>query len=82
MILAYTLMGKPFTWFGMLNFPSVPEDRAALERFYALLPSIAGKGLRATPTQLLEGGFPDVFKGLDLLRKGQVSGKKLIVSLN
>merc|ERR1712150_390677 len=80
-ILAYTLMGKPFTWFGALNFSAVPEDRIALERFYALLPSLAGQGLRAPPTQLVGSGFGAIFKGLELLRQGKVSGKKLIVKL-
>lgn len=80
-ILAYTLTGKAFSWFGLMHFPAVPADRLALERFYAMLPGLAGKSLRAPPTQLVGTGFPAIFEGLELLRQGKVSGKKLIVSL-
>ena len=80
-ILAYTLTGKAFAWFGMLKFPAVPSDRLALERFYTMLPGLAGTKLRAPPTQHIGTGFPAIFEGLELLRQGKVSGKKLIVSL-
>ena len=83
MILAYTLVGQPFQWFAPFGpkFAASPEDRAALVRFYELLPSLMGKELRAPPTQLVQGGFDGLLEGLDLLRRNKVSGKKLVLDL-
>ncbi|KAI9850437.1 MAG: hypothetical protein M1838_005649 [Thelocarpon superellum] len=80
--LAYTLMGQPFQWFAPLGpkFEAKPDDRAALARFYALLPSLTS-WLKAPPTQLVPGGFDGLLPGLDMLRKGKVSGRKLVVDL-
>ncbi len=81
-ILAYTLMGKPFSWFQPLGpkFPAVPADREALVRFYKLLPSFT-QVLRPAPVRVIPGGFDGLHKGLDMLRKGVVSGEKLVVEL-
>ena len=83
MILAYTLAGEPFQWFPPIGpkFAASPADRAALVKFYDLLPSIIGKGLRAPPMRILEGGFDGLLDGLDLLRQKKVSGKKLVIDL-
>lgn len=81
-ILAYTLMGLPFGWFQPFGpkFPAVPSDREALVRFCKLLPSLT-KVLRPAPVRVIPGGFDGLHEGLDLLRKGAVSGEKLVVEL-
>lgn len=81
-ILAYTLKGQAFQWFPPLGpkFAAKPEDRAALAKFYAMLPSLID-WLRPLPIEVIEGGWDGLLPGLDLLRKGKVSGKKLVVDL-
>jgi NADPH:quinone reductase-like Zn-dependent oxidoreductase len=83
MILAYTLAGEPFQWLAPIGpkFAASASDRAALVRFYDLLPSIIGEGLEALPIQVLKGGFDGLLDGLDLLRQKKVSGKKLVMDL-
>lgn len=81
-ILAYTLTGKEFQLFAPLGpkYKAVPEDRAALARFYAILPNLLDN-IKAPPVQVLDGGFEALPRGLDMLRQGKVSGKKLVVEL-
>ena len=83
-IMAYTLMGLPFQLWAPLGpkFPAVPEDRAAAARMTKILPDLIQSGdLIAPPMQVLEGGWEAILPGLDLLRQGKVSGKKLVVDL-
>lgn len=83
-IIMYTLFGRAF---GLLQpvgpkFPVKAEDRAGLARFYAMLPGLVkGGSLRSIPIQEQGSGFEKLAPGLDLLREGKVSGKKLVVHL-
>jgi NADPH:quinone reductase-like Zn-dependent oxidoreductase len=83
-IIMYTLFGRAF---GLLQpvgpkFPVKPEDRAGLVRFYSMLPQLVKSGsLKAVPIQEQGNGFDKLAPGLDLLREGKVSGKKLVVHL-
>lgn len=83
-ILMYTLLGRPFQLFAPLGpkWLTVPEDRAALVRFYAMLPSLISRGLRSPPTKVVDGGFDGLRPGMDLLKAGKISGQKLIVNLS
>ncbi|KAJ5637650.1 hypothetical protein N7490_007529 [Penicillium lividum] len=81
-LLAYTAMGAEFQWlppFGP-KFGKVPSDREALRRFYASLQETS-KILRPPPLQVIEGGLEGLRTGLDLLRRGKVSGTKLVARL-
>ncbi|KAI9807635.1 MAG: hypothetical protein M1825_005576 [Sarcosagium campestre] len=82
-IFAYTLLGKPFGILQPLGpkFAAVPSDRAGLVRFYKLLPSLLDD-VRPPPIQVLEGGFDALQRGLEMLKKREVSGKKLVVNLS
>lgn len=82
-ILMYTLFGKHFQLLRPVGpkWPAVAEDRAALARFYVMLPALTREVLRPPPTKILEGGFDALSTGMDLLRAGKVSGQKLIVNL-
>ena len=83
-ILMYTLFGRAF---GLLQpvgpkFPVKLEDRAGLARFYTMLPELVkSRSLKAVPIQEQGNGFDKLAMGLDLLREGKVSGKKLVVHL-
>jgi len=83
-ILMYTLFGRAF---GLLQpvgpkFPVKPDDRVGLAKFYAMLPDLVRNGsLRAPPIQEQGSGFDKLAPGLDLLRQGKVSGRKLVVHL-
>ena len=81
LVLAYTCTGREFQWLPPIGpkFAAVPADRAALVRFYALLPDVLGK-FKPLPQKALEGGLPGVIKGLDMLRQGKVSGSKLVAT--
>lgn len=52
----------------------------ALVRFYKALSSLAQE-LKSPPITVLDGGFDDIIKGLDMLRAGSVSGSKLVAKL-
>lgn len=83
-IIMYTLFGRAF---GLLQpvgpkFPAKPDDRAGLARFYAMLPELVKRGsLKPPPIQEQGSGFDKLAPGLDLLRQGKVSGRKLVVHL-
>lgn len=42
---------------------------------------ISGGKLRAHPLQVLDGGFEDILRGIQLLKSGSVSGKKIVCIL-
>jgi NADPH:quinone reductase-like Zn-dependent oxidoreductase len=82
--MAYSLNGKPYQVLAPLGpkMPAVPEDRAALVRYCRLLPTYLETDVfKAPPIQIVEGGFDGLTEGLDMLRKGKVSGKKLVLNL-
>lgn len=82
MIMSFQLLGREFAWLPPIGpkFPISPKDRAALARFYKALSSLAQE-LKSPPITVLDGGFDDIIKGLDMLRAGTVSGSKLVVKL-
>ncbi|KAK2469288.1 hypothetical protein H9L39_19005 [Fusarium oxysporum f. sp. albedinis] len=82
LVMVYTAFGRPFQWLPPVGpkFEAKPEDREALARFYALLPQLTGT-LKPIPTTEIQGGFDGILEGLNMLRSGQVSGRKLVVRL-
>jgi NADPH:quinone reductase-like Zn-dependent oxidoreductase len=82
-IVIFTGFGVAFEWLPPIGpkFPASPSDREALARFYAILPSVL-KSLKAPPVEFVEkSGFDGIFEGLNLIRGGKVSGKKLVVKI-
>ena len=81
-IVIYTVFAEEFAWLPPIGpkFPAIPSDRTALVRFYASLPSLT-KTVKTPPIRLVDGGFDGIFEGLNELRGGKVSGKKLVVKL-
>ncbi|KAK1518100.1 TOXD [Colletotrichum paranaense] len=82
MIMLYTVFGKEFAWLPPIGpkFPVDLEHRQALARFYSILPQLSGV-LRPPPIKEISGGIDVLLEELDQLRKGKVSGKKLVVKL-
>ncbi|KAK6591611.1 zinc-binding dehydrogenase family [Botrytis cinerea] len=56
-----------------------PEDRKLAEKFVKIAEKLIEKGrLKAHPTMLKSGGLGGIASSIDLLRKGKVSGSKLV----
>lgn len=81
-ILMYTILGKPFQILAPLGpkFPAIPENRAAAVRFYAGMSDFSSK-LQAPPLEEVSGGLEGLNAGMDWLRKGKVSGKKIVAKI-
>lgn len=79
-VMLYRVFGREFAYLPPIGprFPVSPKDREALARFYASLPRLT-KDLKPPPVRVLEGGLESVLGGVDQLRKGKVSGSKLVV---
>lgn len=82
LIMSYTLFGLPFQWLPPIGpkFGAIPSDRQALVSFYATLPELTKK-IRPPPIQIEGKGFEAILTGLEKLRLGKVSGKKLVVTM-
>ncbi|KAK8249448.1 chaperonin 10-like protein [Phyllosticta capitalensis] len=76
--LGYTVVGEEFTKFGH-NFPAKKEDYEFGKMFWALSQKLLEEGkFRVHQPDIREGGLEGVLEGLDDLRQGKVSGKKLV----
>ncbi|GFF54239.1 protein TOXD [Aspergillus lentulus] len=80
-LIVYTVFGRQFSVMAPLgpSFPVAPSDRQALHQFYAGLPSLCRDGVRPPPITTIQGGFKEIFEGLNTLRKGEGRGTKLVV---
>lgn len=77
----YTSFGEPFTKFGLYT-PAKPEDVAFAKKCFELAQELLEKGLiKPHPIQLGQGRWEGVLEGIDHLRKGLVSGVKLVYSV-
>ena len=74
----YTGMGEAFSVQGR-EIPFIPEDYDLCKMYFQLVGKLMGEGkLKAHPHKLGEKGLVGVFDGLEMLRKGEVSGVKLV----
>ncbi|PVH81266.1 GroES-like protein [Cadophora sp. DSE1049] len=82
MIMSFQLLGREFAWLPPIGpkYPASPTERAALARFYGYLFTFA-KELKSPPLKVLNGGFDDIIEGLNKIRRGEVSGSKIVVKL-
>jgi hypothetical protein len=64
------------------GIPPQPEIGVWAREWYKKVQELIDEGkLRPCPIQVLPGGFEGILDGLDLLRNGKVSGKKLVVPI-
>lgn len=81
--LGYTFSGEEFLFEGT-RFPPIPEDHQFTIMIMKLAEQLTREGkLKNHPLTLnLDGkGFEGVLKGLDCLREGKISGRKLVYSV-
>jgi len=82
LVLAYTAFGEAFT-LGPQSFAAVPEDQAFSAWWWLLAEKLLTSGkIRVHPLSVREGGLEGVLEGLDLMRKDQVSGQKLVYNVS
>lgn len=62
--------------------PPNPDIGEWAPGWYRLVQTLIDEGkLRPSPVEIICGGLDGVIGGLDILKKGEVSGKKLVVLL-
>lgn len=80
--LAYTLLGKGFTFVPGMDVPAIPEDRAYYVELNKVTPEQLTSGPRWRPNPLIEGsGLDGVLEGLGRLERNGVSASKLVYKL-
>lgn len=81
-VCTYTQFGHPVAWAAPYNIDSRPEDRACAEAWYAVAQRLLDAGcIEAHPMEERTGGLSGVGKGMDEVRKGKISGKKLVYNI-
>lgn len=81
MAVAYTSYGSAFDKFGR-HWPAQPDAYKYGAEFFKIAEQLLVEGkLICHPVQLQEGGLLGTIKGLEDLKSGNISGKKLVYSL-
>lgn len=81
-VLGPSALGQEIRWAPPFTRDINPELRAWGVDWYITVQKLLDEGrLRPHPVKVIKGGFEGVQEGLDLLRKKQVSGHKLVCSL-
>lgn len=76
--LGYTVNGEEFEKFGKKS-EAKPEDFEFAKRFWAITQQLVNAGQIAPhPARVGERGLEGVFEGLEAMRRGKVSGVKLV----
>lgn len=59
-----------------------PKKYEAGVRWFQMFQKVLGEGkIRTHPVRLLDGGFEGILEGLKVLKRGDVSGQKIVVRL-
>lgn len=78
-VIGAEVVGQEINLGGDYVRPASKESLDLAVRFVAILQKLLDKGeLRAHPTQTLEGGLRGIISGLEMLKRGEVSGRKLV----
>jgi hypothetical protein len=76
--LGYTITGEDFEMDGDF-YPAVPEDFEFAKAFMGLTEKLLNESLiKSHPVMLGQGGLEGILEGLEDMKRGKVSGKKLI----
>lgn len=79
--LGYTATGEAFPKFGA-DWPANPEHLEFASRFWKIAGELLAQGkIKPHPADVREGGLEGIFKGLQEMREGKVSGKKLVYKI-
>ncbi|KAK0516445.1 hypothetical protein JMJ35_001048 [Cladonia borealis] len=78
-VLGWTLFGKPVKLAGAYARPAIPEDLVFGNRWRELMQPLLNRSMLVPhPLEAHSGGLAALIPRVDLLRKGKVSGKKLV----
>ncbi|OTB10679.1 hypothetical protein K445DRAFT_322801 [Daldinia sp. EC12] len=79
--LAYTMTGETFVKLGH-EFTANPADFEFGVKFWKLAEELLAQGkVKPHPADVREGGLDHILEGLDDLRQGRVSGKKIVYKI-
>lgn len=77
--LGYTVVGERFTFRGGEEMPAKPEDFEFGKKHIKMCDGLLAEGkVKAVPTDVRSGGLQKIHEGLDDLRNGRVSGRKIV----
>jgi hypothetical protein len=82
--LSYTVIGEAFK-FGTTEIPAKPQDLEFGKMFWELARVLLEQGkvkVHRPSVNKYGKGFEGILKGLDAMRKGEVSGEKLVSTLS
>lgn len=83
LVMAFEILGEEVKLPGGYGTPANPEKRKLGVRFFRMFQRLLSENkLVPHPTQRLEGGLEAIGEGLQLLKSGSLSGKKLSVTLS
>ena len=78
-VLGPTLLGKPIGWGSPFGREGSTETREFAVKWFKTAQQLLDEGkLKTHPLKVMPGGFKGVLEGMDLLRKKQISGQKLV----
>jgi aspyridone synthetase trans-acting enoyl reductase len=78
-IMAFTIWNKPVSWTGRFRMDAKPRDREFAEAWFKQAQKMLNEGSIVPPRhEEQRGGLKGVIQGMDLMRKGMVSGRKLV----
>lgn len=83
MPLAYEIFGRPVELKGTYRREADPAKSELIAQWREDIQSLLNEGrLRPHPPKEVSGGWQGIIKGLDMLRKGEVHGQKLVVYID
>jgi len=82
MTLAYTIVGEEFT-FGGRKIPAKPQDFEFGKKWWSVAQKLLYEGkIKPHRVEVRQGGLDGILSGLDDLKNGKVSGKKLVYMIS
>lgn len=83
LVMAFEILGEEVKLPGGYGKPADPAKRELAVRSFAIFQRLLNEGkLMPHPTQSVSGGLDGIIEGLQLLRSGNISGKKLTTILS
>ena len=82
-VLGPTLLGKEIGWIAPFSRPGDPEMKMFAVKLFKTAQRLLDEGkIKTHPLRRMPGGLTGVLEGMELLRKKQISGQKLVYPLN
>lgn len=78
-----SIFGEGSTWPAPYGREGSDEERRFGELLWRVAARLVGEGkLRHHPLRVMRGGLAQVKEGMEMVRKGEVSGEKIVVSFD